>query len=103
MSNAAIDSLESVEMLMALEEQLENVQTLHPRLGRYIVEPFQCQLENGASAWVIARYGVNVLFASFEQGQFGVGAMLTSRKIRASQQLQSFEGAVQVFLGKGHT
>ena len=102
MANVVVDSLESVETLLALEEQLGEVDKRFPGLAQYLVEPFQCQSSVGAVSWVFARRGVAVLFASFEQAQFGIGALLPNGTIQISGQFESFEAAARAFLtGKG--
>src|SRR5260370_24784056 len=63
------DSLQAVEMVMALEEQLDGpLQRRVPALESYLVSPYTAEWNDGGSlseGWVVARHGVTGLFASF--------------------------------------
>jgi hypothetical protein len=97
------DSLDNVELLMALEEELEG-----PLPGRiaelkpYEVDPFVARCIKGGfsiDVMVFARHGRAVLFASLEAPRFGVGALTSAGEIRQSSHYPTLAMAARSFFG----
>ncbi len=99
-----LDSLDSIEAMMALEELLEGrlIDRL-PELRPYLVEPFMLKCVRGSLAvhvCVFARFGVSAMFAAFETAKYGVGEIAENGEIHDSQHYQTLELASRAFLGK---
>jgi hypothetical protein len=97
-----VDSLQAVEMLMALEEQLDGpLQRRVPALAPYLVSPFTAEWNDRGSlseVWVVARHGVTVLFASFEATVYGVGVFNLGGEIHRAVGFADIETAAVRFL-----
>jgi hypothetical protein len=98
-----LDSLDAVEAVMALEEELEGpLPKRMPELKPFLVQPFVVQCIKGGfsiEVWVFARYRNTVLFASFEGRQYGVGSLNGNGEVHESFHYPTLPMAARAFLG----
>ncbi len=99
------DSLNAVEMVMALEEQLEDeIPRRFPKLKPYFVPMSEARCIKGGLTAEVAVFGRRndvVLFASLESAQFGVGESAAVSKVRNARFYPTLEMAARSFLGTG--
>jgi hypothetical protein len=97
------DSLDAVELVMALEEELEAPPPKdYPELKPFLVEPFAAQCIKGGfsmDVWVFARHRSAVLFASLEGQRFGVGELRAADEVHESFHYSTLPMAARAFLG----
>ena len=102
MKLTTVDSLASVEALMALEEQLEGpLANRIPTLKAFLVKPFEAQCSHGGTnfrIWVVAQKRNAVLFASLETASFGVGMLADVAQVVESQHYPAIDIAANSFL-----
>jgi hypothetical protein len=98
-----VDSLASIEALMAFEEQIDgSLASRIPALKPFFVTPFETRCtSNGIThrIWVFARNGSTVLFASLGTASFGVGALADLQQVSGAQHFPTIEIAANRFLG----
>jgi len=103
MKMRGVDSLERVEMIMALEEALDGtVPERISELKRYLVPPFLATCIRGGfstDVTVFARHRSTVLFASLGAAVFGVGVLNSAGEVRESLHYPTVAMATRAFLG----
>ena len=105
MRTGAGDWLSAVELVMAIEEQLEDeLPRRFPKLKPYLVPVFEATCIKGGLTTEVAVFGRRnevVLFASLESAQFGVGEIAAVSKVRNARFYPTLEMAARSFLGTG--
>ena len=105
MRTGAGDWLSAVELVMAIEEQLEDeLPRRFPKLKPYLVPVSEATCIKGGLTTEVAVFGRRnevVLFASLESAQFGVGEIAAVSKVRNARFYPTLEMAARSFLGTG--